>query len=154
MGKNMEILRLFTENRVFLRAASAWAAAQVIKMINNFIMTEDLSIERLFGSGGMPSSHSAFVTAMATSAVRVCGYSSPVSAVAICLAFIVMYDAMGVRRQAGEHAKVLNDLVECLQKDNIVADDLRHNFKELLGHTPLQVAAGFVLGLLMGCLVN
>ena len=111
-------------------------------------MTEDLSIERLFGSGGMPSSHSAFVTAMATSAVRVCGYSSPVSAVAICLAFIVMYDAAHVRLETGKQAKVLNQLMRNLGEGR--PETFEEDLKELIGHTPLQVAVGAVLGVIVG----
>ena len=141
-------------NFVLVTSMLASITAQIIKVIINLVIFGRFIPERMWGAGGMPSSHSATVCAMVVATARFCGVHSTLFALAVVIAVIVMYDAMGVRRQAGEHAKVLNDLVDCLQQDNIVAEDLTHNFKELLGHTPLQVAAGFVLGLLMGCLVN
>ena len=107
---------------------------------------KDWNWERLFGDGGMPSGHSATVTAMATTAGLEYGLSSPVFAVSAILAIVVMHDAMGVRMEAGKHAKALNELLEMLSSTK---EDPEVKLKELLGHTPLQVCCGAVLGLLI-----
>ena len=125
-----------------MNSLAAWGSAQVIKTILYAAIHKTLDMHRLFGDGGMPSGHSATVTAMATTAALEYGLASPIFTVAGVLAIIVMHDAMGVRREAGKHAKVLNDLMLSLRQDTPPEDVL----KEFLGHTPLQVCFGALLG--------
>lgn len=99
----------------------------------------------LVSSGGIPSSHSATVCALATSIGKSHGYDSVFFAIAFILAFIVMYDATGVRRETGEQAKILNKIMRDLDEGN--TDDMQKELKELIGHTPIQVFAGAILGI-------
>ena len=135
----MELLN----NHLLLNALAAWAAAQILKTLIHAVVNGTLDIHRLFGDGGMPSGHSATVTAMAATAGLEYGLDSPIFAVSAILAIIVMHDAMGVRLEAGKHAKALNDLLKTVSSD--LDPDLK--LKEFLGHTPLQVCFGDFLGL-------
>lgn len=137
----MNILQIF-DNHLLVNSLAAWASAQIIKTILYAAIHKKLDIHRLFDDGGMPSGHSATVTAMATTAALEYGLASPIFAIAAILTIIVMHDAMGVRREAGKHAKVLNDLMLSLSKDTPPEDVL----KEFLGHTPLQGCFGALLG--------
>ena len=138
----MGLLSGLTRNPFLLTGLSSWLIAQVLKVLLHAALTGQLHWERLFGDGGMPSGHSATVTAMATTAALEYGLASPIFAIAVVFGIIVMHDAMGVRREAGKHAKVLNDLIASLGKDAPPKDVL----KEFLGHTPLQVCFGALLG--------
>ena len=102
----------------------------------------------------MPSGHSATVTAVAVSAGIQCGLSSPVFAVATILAIVVMHDAMGVRLETGKQAKVINDMVEMINKLGGTELTNEEKLKEFVGHTPLQVAMGFVLGIIVALVFN
>ena len=104
-------------------------------------------LSRMLGSGGMPSSHSALVVALATATGRIEGFGSTAFAIAVGLAVIVMYDAANVRRAAGQQAELLNRIVEDFYRDKHVDGE---KLKELLGHTPVEVAAGAVLGIVVG----
>ena len=137
----MNVFQIF-DNHLLVNSLAAWGSAQVIKTILYAAIQKTLDMHRLFGDGGMPSGHSATVTAMATTAALEYGLASPIFAVAGILAIIVMHDAMGVQREAGKHAKVLNDLMLSLRQDTPPEDVL----KEFLGHTPLQVCFGALLG--------
>ena len=137
----MNILQIF-DNHLLVNSLAAWTAAQVIKTLLYAAVHKKLDIHRLFGDGGMPSGHSATVTAMATTAALEYGFASPIFAVTAIIGIVVMHDAMGVRREAGKHAKVLNDLMASLSEDTPPEDVL----KEFLGHTPLQVCFGALLG--------
>ena len=106
----------------------------------------------MFGSGGMPSSHSSFVCALTVSTGIICGIQSPVFAVSAGLAVIVMYDAFNVRRAAGEHARHLNELMIEYLKEKPTAERNFKLLRESLGHTPLQVLMGALLGIGIGCL--
>lgn len=135
-------------NPLFVAAIAGWAAAQIIKTIVNLILTRSFNPERLIGSGGMPSSHSAFVCALAAAAGIHCGLASPEFAITFVLAFIVMYDAMGVRRETGKQAELLNEIMDVFKNYEgfPTAED---KLKELVGHTPLQVLAGAILGIII-----
>ena len=136
-------------NKILIAGVLAWFIAQVFKCINNVITEGKFSIERLFGDGGMPSGHSATVTSVATMAGLICGVGSVEFAIAAILAIIVMHDAMGVRLQTGIQAKKINDLTLSLDKMfnmNVTGEE---KLKELIGHTPLQVIAGFALGIVV-----
>jgi len=140
-------------------SVAAWLLAQMLKVVIEFLYSKKLNLERLVGAGGMPSSHSAGVCALTISLSRSEGVKSPVFALAFVLACIVMYDAMSVRREAGEHAKIINKMVRDLDEDS--DDDMKDSekadedteLKEILGHTPLEVLAGACLGILVALIV-
>lgn len=139
---------LFT-NTIFLAAALGWLIAQILKTFIHMFFTKEFVAERLVGSGGMPSSHSATVCSLATAACFEYGAGSFEFAISLILAIIVMYDAMGVRRETGIQARLLNDIVEIfadMGRSEISAND---KLKEFVGHTPLQVLAGAVLGVVI-----
>lgn len=142
-------------NEVFMASFLSWVLAQVVKTIIHLKMTNKFVPERLIGSGGMPSCHSAAVCAMVTSLVINEGVGSNYVAIAGLLAIVVMYDATGVRRETGNQAKLLNELVDLFKKNGseVSNDD---KLKEFVGHTPLQVLVGAILGIsfaLLYCLV-
>lgn len=145
----MEIIRQIINNKILWVGVLSWFIAQIFKTINNVIITGKFSIERMWGDGGMPSGHSATVSSVALATGLYEGFASPVFAVAFILAIIVMHDAMNVRLQAGKQAALLNVLAETFEK--VTGTDLpnEEKLKELLGHTPLQVIAGCLLGLIV-----
>ena len=139
-------LKLF-QNYILWTALLCWTVAQALKVLFYVIKNRRFSFERVIGAGGMPSSHSATVCGLTTAVARNCGLDSPLFAIAVILACVVMYDATGVRRAAGEQAKVLNRLMEDQHADPQTA------LKEFLGHTPLEVFAGAALGILIAFLM-
>ena len=108
----MPFFRIITSNTFINVAFVSWAAAQIIKTLLTFFATNAFVPERLFGSGGMPSSHSALVCSLAVLMARSQGFSSPLFALCIVFAAVVMYDAMGVRRETGIQARILNEMME------------------------------------------
>ena len=128
------------DNHLIVNSLAAWAAAQIIKTILYAVMHGELDFHRLFGDGGMPSGHSATVTAMAVTAALEYGLASPVFAIAAILAIIVMHDAMGVRLETGRQAAVINRLLRESREPS------REVLKEFVGHTPAQVAVGALIG--------
>lgn len=140
-------------NPIMLAGFLGWASAQLLKFILFFFQNSDFKVERLYGSGGMPSSHSALVCAATIAAGRADGWESSTFAVLCVLSVIVMYDAAGVRRAAGMHAKELNQIRLRLFTQEGKTETKIKELKELLGHTPLQVFCGAVLGIVMGALV-
>lgn len=150
----MTLLNDLISNELFVSAAIAWFVAQVLKTIIHTFLTKDFDLERMYGSGGMPSSHSATVTALATASFFVHGLSSSEFAISAILAIIVMYDARGVRRETGIQAKVLNDLIELLKDVHNELMTMDEKLKEFVGHTPLQVVVGAFLGIAIACLVH
>lgn len=140
-------MMMFFAQSSFITAIICWFAAQVIKVVTVLVTDRRIDFGRFVGSGGMPSSHSAFVTGLATAVGLSSGFASEAFSIAAVLALVVMYDAAGVRRAAGEQAKILNQLVEEWSKQNYTNTEV--HLKELLGHTPLQVAAGSVLGIVI-----
>lgn len=140
-------------NPVFVSAALGWMVAQVLKTIIHLIITKKFVAERMVGSGGMPSSHSATVCALATAAGMQYGGASFEFAISVMLAIIVMYDAMGVRRETGIQARVLNEMMEMftnMGKKMSMEDKL----KEFVGHTPLQVLMGAILGIIIALMIG
>ena len=123
----------------------AWFTAQVLKTIIHAIINKKLDITRMCGDGGMPSGHSATVSSLAVLAALVYGCDSFQFAFAAVLAIIVCHDASGVRLQTGKQAEVLNDLIEII--DMLTTEKLPEvKLKEFVGHTPVQVAAGIIVG--------
>ncbi|HHZ13023.1 MAG: divergent PAP2 family protein [Caldicoprobacterales bacterium] len=133
-------------NNILWVSLLAWFVAQLLKVILTFIFNRKFDIRRFIGAGGMPSSHSALVVSLATSVGRFEGYDSPMFALALTFSLIVMYDAAGVRRAAGKQAAVLNEILEQIHTSRSVSEE---KLKELLGHTPIEVIAGAVLGFLI-----
>ncbi len=144
----MSIIKGFLCNEMLICAMVAYFTAQILKIVGGFLHEGKWNASLIFASGGMPSSHSSTVCALAISAARVWGTASPAFAIAFILAAIVMYDATGVRRAAGEQAKVLNHIVTDLFSGN--PEYTEKALKELIGHTPFQVVVGAVLGILIG----
>ena len=145
-----KILELF-HNYVLNVALVSWISAQVLKTLLCLVMTKQFNPERLFGAGGMPSAHSATVCGMMVAISRETGLPHGF-AVSFVLAAIVMYDAMGVRRAAGEQAKVLNKILERRSEEDERFEQ-QAELKEFLGHTPLQVLAGALLGILIAVII-
>lgn len=135
------------DNKVLLACLVAWLIAQVLKIALTFYSSKKIDLTRFVGSGGMPSSHTSFVMALSTSIGRLNGWNSPLFAISICFAFVVMYDAAGVRRAAGNQAKILNIIIEDLAHNKPLENE---KLKELIGHTPKEVLAGAILGILVG----
>ncbi|WP_238457788.1 divergent PAP2 family protein [Desulforamulus ferrireducens] len=138
-------------NKVLFAPLSAFLIAQLTKGLLDTFKSRTWQWRRFFEAGGMPSSHSAMVTALATASGLMYGWSSSLFTITAIFAIIVMYDAMGVRRAAGTHAKILNQIMEEMGRpdgqQNVKA------LKELIGHTPAEVAAGAVLGIIMAAVV-
>lgn len=141
----MDFIHELLGNYMLVCSVISYFAAQIIKILIGLIRDRRLDLSLMFASGGMPSSHSSTVAALCISAARLHGVSSSVFAITLVLASIVMYDAAGVRRQAGEHAKILNKLLEDLTSGD--QHRTEEGLKELIGHTPLQVVIGAILGI-------
>lgn len=147
----MNALKELFANEMLMCAIVAYFAAQILKIFTTLWRDGEFRLSTMVSSGGMPSSHSSTVVALAISCGRMFGWASPLFAMCFILAAIVMYDATGVRRAAGEQAKILNNLVA-----DLFSGDPNYSqkaLKELIGHTPLQVLMGALLGLLVGLLM-
>ena len=131
------------QNHILVVSLIACISAQLLKLVIELIYHGKINFRVLFETGGMPSSHSALVTALAMGVGQTLGWASPAFAVTSVFAVIVMYDAAGVRQAAGKQAKVLNQIVDELYTEHELQED---RLKELLGHTPVQVIAGSMLG--------
>ncbi len=144
----MEFMANFFSNTPLVAAILGWATAQVLKVVIESVMAKKFTWESILASGGMPSSHSAFVTALATVIGMQYGFGSVYFALAASFALVVMYDACGVRRAVGEQAKALNRIIGALRENSTIGQETA--LKEILGHSPFQVAMGFVLGIIIG----
>ncbi len=149
----MRIWDEITGNQVLVSAVVGWLVAQVLKTLIDVGLNRSFRAERLVGSGGMPSSHSSTVCALTVSAALCYGVGSFEFAVSFVLASVVMYDAIGVRQETGKQAKLLNLIVE---QDwfKLNGREVQEKLKEFVGHTPLQVLAGALLGILIAVLLN
>ena len=150
MGGITDILH----NRILIAGAVAWVLSQIAKTIIHLIINKRLVWERLFGDGGMPSSHSATVTAAAVTAGLLTGWDSPLFAIAAIMALIVMHDAMGVRQETGKQAKVINSMVELLNSMGRGELTPEETLKEFVGHTRRQVYVGALFGAAVALLLN
>ncbi|MBE6013616.1 divergent PAP2 family protein [Anaeropeptidivorans aminofermentans] len=142
----MKYINQIINNSIFWTASFSWAIAQLIKIMIEFKKERRLSLALMISSGGMPSSHSSFVSAMSTSVGLLEGFDSTAFAICAVISMVVMYDAAGVRRAAGKQAEIINKLVANIENTGIVLDK---KLKELLGHSPVEVAAGAVLGIVV-----
>lgn len=132
------------ENRILFAALTAWSLAQILKVPIEFWRSHKWDWALLFTAGGMPSSHSALVTAAAHAIGLYLGFNSPLYALAVVVTMIVVYDATGIRRQAGRHAEMINAMMYNLMQGHPLQEQ---QLREVLGHTPLQAFMGILLGL-------
>ena len=143
-------------NYVLESAILANVLAQILKVPLRLITKKEWRPSLVLSTGGMPSSHSAFVAAMLTAVGFVDGVHSTTFAISFCLAAVVIYDAMGIRRHAGEHAKMLNQLLDDLKKNGNLSvfhdESYQKRFKELLGHEPLETFFGTLFGVFIATL--
>lgn len=149
----MQYLSDLFHNRVLITAVLGWAVAQVVKTIIDLALNKKVNFERLVGSGGMPSCHSSTVCAMCVAAGIEYGLDSAAFAIAAILAIIVMYDARGVRRETGTQAEILNQIMDFFRMPENGVFKLEFDqdkLKVLIGHTPLQVICGAILGIIVG----
>ena len=145
----LDFLKGFFSNYILISAICGWLVAQMGKMIVGLFTGHRVNpIKMLISNGGMPSSHSATVLALATSCLIMYGVNSPYCAISAVFAFIVMNDAASVRYQTGEQSKVINRMVKEVFPDTD-EENPPPNLKELVGHTPLQIAMGAVVGVLV-----
>lgn len=159
MGKFFTAL---LNNKVLMCGIMGWAVAQVLKTVIYACVHKEIRWERMFGDGGMPSGHSATVSAMAAATGFLHGFETFEFAIACMLAIIVMHDAMGVRMETGRQGKVLNEMIEFFRTEGLTEafkkTDQMYEFwettlKEFVGHTPLQVVCGCILGIVIACLM-
>lgn len=150
MITSMEIFSQIFDNNLLLTSILAWIIAQILKVPLTIVFMGRLDLRRLVESGGMPSAHSALAVSLATSIGRLEGFNSSIFALSVMIALIVMYDATGVRRAAGKQAAVLNDLIENIYEHRNIEPK---KLKELLGHTPVEVIAGAILGICVSLLL-
>lgn len=137
----------FITNKYIYIPFLLWFGIQLFKLIYDLVTTKKFNFKRIMGAGGMPSSHSAVVTSLATLVGKNYGVDSAVFAVSLVFAFVVMYDACGVRRAAGKQAKVLNEIVNT---PGLTNGQVQEKLQEALGHTPIQVFVGALIGLIAG----
>ncbi|MBR6729310.1 MAG: divergent PAP2 family protein [Clostridia bacterium] len=147
----LDLVKELISNKPLVAAVLGWFIAQVLKVVIVRIREKRFDISRMIGSGGMPSSHSAFVVALTTAVAWECGLSSPLFAICVVVSFVVMYDASGVRRETGRQAEILNDIIENFGTST--PEQKGKQLKELIGHSPIEVTAGAVLGVLIGILM-
>jgi acid phosphatase/vanadium-dependent haloperoxidase related protein len=137
----------FTQYKYLIVPIAVWFCIQLFKVIWDLVATHKFNFKRILGAGGMPSSHSAVVTSLATMVGKDNGIDSAIFAVSLIFACIVMYDAAGVRRAAGKQAKILNKIVETPGLTNL---QVQERLVEVLGHTPTQVIVGAIIGVVVG----
>ena len=127
-----------------------WFCIQLFKVIWDLITTKQFNFKRIMGAGGMPSSHSAVVTSIATLIGKYEGINNPIFALSVVFAFVVMYDAAGIRRAAGKQARLLNKIVNTPGLTNL---QVQEKLVEVLGHTPMQVIVGAIIGIIAGLIL-
>ena len=141
------MIEFWEQYRYLITPFAVWFGIQLFKLIWDLVTTKKLNLKRLMGAGGMPSSHSAVVVALATMIGRSQGITSPIFALSVIFAFVVMYDACGVRRETGKQAHILNEIIK---SPGLTSVEVSEKLVELVGHTPFQVFAGAVIGLIIG----
>ena len=140
-------MNFYTQYRYLIVPIVVWFCIQSFKVIWDLIVEHKFNFKRILGAGGMPSSHSAIVTALSTMIAREYGLESPIFAIAIIFSAVVMYDAAGVRRAAGKQAELLNKIVET---PGLTSVQMSEKLVEVLGHTPIQVFVGAAMGIIVG----
>ena len=143
-------MNLFFQYKYLVIPFLIWFCIQTFKVFYDLIATKKFNFKRIMGAGGMPSSHSAVVTGLATMIGKSQGIDSPIFALSVVFAFVVMYDAAGIRRAAGKQAKLLNKIIETPGLSGVQVSE---KLVEVLGHTPTQVLVGAVIGVLVGLIL-
>lgn len=143
----MNMLHEIITNKCLYVPFLLWFLIQTYKVVHDLVKTKKFNFKRIMGAGGMPSSHSAVVTSLATLVGKTEGFNSPIFAISVIFAFIVMYDAAGVRRAAGKQAKLLNKIVETPGLSGV---EVSERLVEVLGHSPIQVLVGAIIGIIAG----
>jgi acid phosphatase family membrane protein YuiD len=139
------------KNKIFMTTLSAWAIAQTVKVSIGVFRAKKFDFRWFVGTGGMPSSHAAGASCLATAVGLEYGFSSVYFALAAAFALVVMFDAQGVRRASGKQARILNKITEDIYWQGRI-DEAR--LRELIGHTPIEVIVGFLLGVLIAFLAK
>jgi len=147
----MNVLQDIVTNKCLVVPFLLWLSIQIIKFITDFIINRKFNFKRLLGAGGMPSSHSAVVTSLAVCMGKNYGFDSGIFALSMIMALVVMYDAAGVRRAAGKQARILNKIME---NPELTTIEVQEKLIEALGHTPVQVFVGAIIGIIAGALVG
>ena len=145
----MEDIQKLVNNKYLYVPLLLWFCIQVFKVICDLVKTKKFNFKRIMGAGGMPSSHTAVVTSLAMLVGKSEGFDSAMFAVALVFAMVVMYDAAGVRRAAGKPAHLLNKIIET---PGLTGVEVQERLVEVLGHTPLQVIVGAIIGITVGLL--
>ena len=143
----MDIFLQIVTNKYLYIPFLLWFGIQTFKLIWDLVTTKKFNFKRILGAGGMPSSHSAVVCSLATLVGKEQGFDSSMFAISVIFAFIVMYDAAGIRRAAGKQAKLLNKIV---QTPGLAVNEVQEKLVEVLGHTPTQVLVGAFIGVIAG----
>jgi hypothetical protein len=145
----MDVFQDIITNKCLIIPIIVWLIIQLEKFFVELIRTKKVNLKRLMGAGGMPSSHSAVVTSLAVLVGKAEGFDSPLFALAFILAAVVMYDAAGVRRAAGKQAHLLNKIIST---PNLTGVQVQERLQEVLGHTPMQVIVGALVGIIVGAI--
>jgi len=143
----MQELQLIFTNKYIGVPVFLWLSIQIFKVIWDLVKTKKFNFKRIMGAGGMPSSHSAVVTSLATLIGKNQGFDSPIFALAFIFALVVMYDAAGVRRAAGKQAKLLNKIINT---PGLTTIQVQEKLVEVLGHSPIEVGVGAIIGIIAG----
>lgn len=146
----MVVLHQIAKNQILEATLLSWFIAQTLKVVITLIKDKKFNIYRFVGSGGMPSSHSSLVMALSTAIGLKNGWDSTSYAIAISFALVTMYDASGVRRAVGKQAMILNKMIEDRHNHKPIGEK---RLKELIGHTPVEVFAGAILGIVVANMV-
>ena len=146
----MQILDEIVHNKCIYIPFILWFLIQTFKVLTDLVVNKKLNVRRIVGAGGMPSSHSAIVCSLATCVGKEYGFDSGIFAIAMVIAFVVMYDAAGVRRAAGKQARILNKILET---PGLTTIEVQEKLVEVLGHTPIQVFVGAILGVVVGAII-
>ena len=142
------ILDIITNKYIYL-AFSVWFCIQLSKVITDLVKTKKFNFKRIMGARGMPSSHSAVVCCLAVLIGKEYGFNSGIFGLSVAFAFVVMYDAAGIRRAAGKQAKLLNRIIET---PGLTTVQVQEKLVEVLGHTPMQVIVGALIGFVVGAI--
>lgn len=145
------MMGIISEYKYLIVPFGTWFFIQLFKLIYDLVTTKKFNFKRILGAGGMPSSHSAVVVALCTMIGKNYGINSAIFGLSIVFAFVVMYDAAGVRRAAGKQAKLLNKIV---QTPGLSGVEVTEKLQEVLGHTPTQVFVGAFIGLIVGLVLG
>ena len=143
-------MNFFIQYKYLLTPFLIWFCIQTFKVFYDLVKTKKFNFKRIMGAGGMPSSHSAVVTCLATMVGKSQGIETPIFAVSAVFAFVVMYDAAGIRRAAGKQAKLLNKIIETPGLSGVQVSE---RLVEVLGHTPTQVVVGAIIGIIVGLII-